>query len=80
VRALQVSGLLLVIVGVVGIGLHFGANFDDVRTDEPLLVGLDFWTSVAKGEHPTLAPGTLVQFGLLALLYSYKHPALQKSA
>jgi hypothetical protein len=80
VRALQISGLMLVVAGVVGIGLHFGANYDDLRADEPLLAGLDFWKSVVKGEHPTLAPGTLVQFGLLALLYSYKHPALNKSA
>lgn len=80
VRALQVCGLLLVIAGVVGIGLHMNANISDVREDQPLLAGLEFWSSVVKGEHPTLAPGTLVQFGLLALLYAHKHPALSKTA
>lgn len=80
VRALQVCGLLLVIAGVVGIGLHANANFADVREAEPLLTGFEFWSAVAKGEHPTLAPGTLIHFGLLALLYAHKHPALNKTA
>jgi hypothetical protein len=34
--------------------------------------------TVVKGEAPTLAPGTLIQFGLLALLYAYRHPSLKR--
>ncbi len=80
VRALQVCGLMLVVAGVVGIGLHVNLNIADVREAEPLLTGFDFWSAVAKGDQPTLAPGTLVLFGMLALLYAYNHPALNKPA
>jgi hypothetical protein len=29
-----------------------------------------------SGATPALAPGTMVQFGLLGLLYTYRHPRL----
>ncbi|MEY4609441.1 MAG: hypothetical protein RL625_1658, partial [Gemmatimonadota bacterium] len=45
----------------------------------PSLLGLDLWVAVFRGEAPPLAPGTLVQFGLLGLLYAYKHPALSST-
>ena len=40
--------------------------------------GAAFWESVVRGEAPMLAPGTLIQFGLLALLYAYRHPSLKR--
>lgn len=79
-RALQVVMILLIIAGVVGIFLHLGSNYDFERELEPDLGGLPFWLGVIRGDLPTLAPGTLVQFGLLGLLYAYRHPALQVRA
>lgn len=75
-RALQAVMLLLVVAGPIGIFLHLRGNFEMEREFDPSLLGLDLWTAVIRGEAPTLAPGTLVQFGLLGLLYAYKHPAL----
>ncbi|MBX3131967.1 MAG: hypothetical protein KF689_01100 [Gemmatimonadaceae bacterium] len=74
-RALQVVALLLVMAGAVGMYLHFGSNMEFERELEPDLVGMPFWINVIRGATPTLAPGTLVQFGLLGLLYAYRHPA-----
>lgn len=75
-RAFQSVMLLLVIAGPVGMFLHLKGNYEMEREFDPSLLGLDLWTSVFRGEAPALAPGTLVQFGLLGLLYAYKHPAL----
>jgi hypothetical protein len=76
-RALQVVMLLLIIAGAVGVSLHLGSNYEFERELEPDLTGLPFWLGVIRGDLPTLAPGTLIQFGLLGLLYAYRHPALQ---
>jgi len=75
-RAFQVVMLALIIAGAVGIFLHFGSNYEVERELEPDLAGLPFWIEVLRGGTPTLAPGTLVQFGLLGLLYAYRHPSL----
>ena len=75
-RAFQFVMLLLVIAGPVGIFLHVKGNYEAEREFDPSLVGLDLLLEVIRGEAPMLAPGSLVQFGLLGLLYAYRHPAL----
>lgn len=75
-RAFQTVMLLFVIAGVVGVFLHLRGNVEFERELNPGLAGLTFWWEVLRGATPTLAPGTLVQFGLLGLLYGYRHPAL----
>jgi drug/metabolite transporter (DMT)-like permease len=77
VRTLQVLGLLLVIGGTIGVGLHFLGNVEAEQELNPGTAGLALLQEVVRGDAPALAPGTLVQFGLLALLYAYRHPALQ---
>jgi len=75
-RWFQAVMMLLIIAGPVGMFLHLKGNWEMERELDPSLLGLDLWVTVLRGEAPTLAPGTLVQFGLLGLLYAYKHPAL----
>lgn len=75
-RAFQTVMLMLVVAGPVGMFLHVKGNYEAEREFDPSLLGLDLWLEVFRGEAPTLAPGTLVQFGLLGLLYAYRHPAL----
>ncbi len=82
VRTIQVIALLMVLSGAVGVFFHGEENLEHAREDaqeysEPTS-GSAFWMSVAKGEAPMLAPGTMIQFGLLALLFAYKHPALKR--
>lgn len=78
-RVLQVVMLLLVVAGTVGVFLHLGGNYEFERELEPDLAGMPFWIEVIRGATPTLAPGTLIQFGLLGLLYAYRHPVLTAS-
>ena len=75
-RWFQAVMMLLIIAGPVGMFLHLRGNWEAERDFDPSLLGLDLWVTVLRGEAPTLAPDTLVQFGLLGLLYAYKHPAL----
>ncbi|MEX2181559.1 MAG: hypothetical protein WD771_05915 [Gemmatimonadaceae bacterium] len=75
-RAFQVVMLLLIVAGTVGVALHSWGNFEFERELNPDSAGLEFWIEVLRGATPMLAPGTLVQFGLLGLLYAYRHPAL----
>jgi hypothetical protein len=78
-RVLQVVMLLMIIAGTVGVFFHFGGNYEFERELEPDLAGWPFWLEVIRGAAPTLAPGTLVQFGLIGLLYAYRHPLLDKT-
>lgn len=75
-RALQVLMMLLIVAGLVGTVLHLRENIAAEEELNPGTGGLDFWWEVVRGDMPLLAPGTLIQFGLLGLLYAYKHPAL----
>jgi len=73
-RMFQVVMLLLIIGGTAGLLFHLGANYDFERELNPDSTGMAFWLEVVRGDMPTLAPGTLIQFGLLGLLYGYRHP------
>lgn len=75
-RTFQVIMLLMVVAGTVGIVLHVRENVATELDINPGSSGLAFWIEVVRGDLPTLAPGTLIQFGLLGLLYAYRHPAL----
>jgi hypothetical protein len=75
-RTLQVVSLFLIISGAVGVYFHLTGNIEATKEFEPDLAGLPFWVDVIRGAAPSLAPGTMVQFGLLGLLYAYRHPAL----
>ena len=78
-RSFQAVMMLLIIAGPVGIYLHISGNYEMEREFDPSLLGLNLWMAVIRGEAPSLAPGTLVQFGLLGLLYAYRHPLLSSS-
>lgn len=75
-RTFQVMMILLILGGTTGSILHLRGNIASEREFDPSLTGLPFWIEVLRGEDPLLAPGTLIQFGLLGLLYAYRHPAL----
>jgi len=67
---------LLILAAPVGIYFHLTGNYTTEHDFDPSVFGLDLWLTVIRGEAPSLAPGTLAQFGLLGLLYSWRHPAL----
>lgn len=77
IRALQATMVLFLVAGIAGVGFHFrgGAEFQ-VEIDP----SQSRWEIVKKVMRtkapPVLAPGLMVQLGLVGLVYAYRHPAL----
>ncbi len=81
VRFFQIVMSLLVVAGLVGIVLHFRGSLEfQVDMDPTLSAGALFWKVMHMKAPPTLAPGALVQLGLLGLASTYRHPALRPHA
>ena len=78
IRAFQMTMAFFVVGGVVGIVLHYRGNAEFQREIDPSIKGLDlFWKVMRAKAPPALAPGTMVELGLLGLLYAFRHPALE---
>jgi len=75
-RFFQAVMWVFVIVGVVGLYLHYRGNVEFAVERDPSLSGLRLLWKALRGATPALAPGALSQLGLLGLIYGYKHPAL----
>jgi hypothetical protein len=77
-----VRSLMLLLVGcaVAGLWWHYRANVEFQLESAPSLAGFElFWEAIQGKSPPSLAPGTLIQFGLLGLVYTYRHPACAAS-
>ena len=75
-RLFRGTMILFVLSGGVGLWLHYHGNAEFELEMYPSLKGAElFWESVT-GATPTLAPGTMLELGLLGLAYTFRHPAL----
>jgi len=78
VRALQLTMLLFIVAGALGLVLHFRSTMEFQLETDPSLRGWNlYWKVLRAKAPPALAPGVLVQLGLLGLAYAYRLPALQ---
>jgi hypothetical protein len=75
-RTFQITMLLLVIAGVAGSAFHYWANEEFELEADPHMTGMALLSKVMTGPAPALAPGAMVQLGLLGLIYTFRHPAL----
>ena len=78
-RLFQLVMLLFLVIGLLGVILHFRGNVEFVLERYPTLGGVKLIWKALRGATPALAPGALAQLGLLGLLYTYGHPALAKN-
>lgn len=63
---------------VLGTYLHYRSNWEFEREmDATAAVPATLWRAM-RGGTPALAPGALLQLGLLGLLVTYRHPALTR--
>jgi len=77
VRFIQAAMALFILAGCVGMVLHYRGNMEFQLDIDPSLGGWALFDKVVRAKAPpTLAPGTLIQLGLLGLIYAYRHPAL----
>ena len=74
---LMLAGALYVVAGAVGIYLHLDGNRAFELEMYPDLTGLSLLAETVTGATPALAPGTMIQIGLLALVIAW--PALWPS-
>ena len=74
-RAFQAVMVIAVLSGVAGTAFHFGSNVQLEREIGPDRPGGEIFRAAVGGGTPTLAPGAMIQLGLLGLLATYRHPA-----
>jgi hypothetical protein len=74
VRALQGLMGLFLIAGGAGIGFHYQSSMEFKLETNPSLFGWALFRAVMSGKTPpVLAPGAMIQLGLLGLASSYQH-------
>ena len=77
-RLFRLTMLAFVLGGMVGLWFHLSANMEFELEMYPTLSGLKLLSKALGGAMPALAPGALVQLGLVGFLYTYQHPALSR--
>ena len=78
-RVFQGMMLLFVVSGFVGLWMHYQGNVEFELEMYPTMKGLELFWEALRGATPTLAPGTMIQLGLLGLVLTFRHPALTRS-
>lgn len=69
---LQVTMVLFVAAGLLGMYLHYQANVEFQREVDPSITGRAlFWKAMMAKTPPALAPGSMSQLGLIGLAYAY---------
>jgi len=77
---LRVAMIPLVVGGALGVLLHYNGGLEfQVDMDPTLSRWQLFWKVVRMQAPPALAPGILVQLGLLGLVSSYRDPLTRRS-
>ncbi len=75
-RAFQGVMIACIVAGLVGIFLHYRGNVEFELERDPTLRGFALFWETIRGATPALAPGAMVQLGLLGLLFGFRHPVL----
>jgi multisubunit Na+/H+ antiporter MnhB subunit len=78
IRALQATMVVFVIAGGAGVAFHFQGGAEFQKEIDPTQSRWVVFTKVMRAKAPpVLAPGLMVQLGLVGLAYAYRHPALE---
>ncbi len=80
IRGIQALMALFIVSGVVGMAFHYKANSEFELERSPGLTGFSLFRESLSGATPALAPGTMIELGLIGLAYTYRHPRLDDSA
>ena len=73
-RVFQVFMFLFVASGTLGIYLHYQSNVEFELEMNPSATRRELIWESLTGAMPLLAPGTMVQLGVVGLLYTFRHP------
>ena len=69
-RAVRTVMVLILVSGVLGLYLHYRGNVEFERERRPQVGGWTLFREAMMGATPALAPGAMIQLGLLGLLYA----------
>jgi hypothetical protein len=76
-RALQFTMVLFVLASGAGMALHYGGAAEFQVSIDPSLSAWELAKKVLRGQSPpVLAPGVMLQLGLIGLVYAYRHPII----
>jgi hypothetical protein len=79
VTALRIAMVLFIASGALGVLLHYNGNREFQTELDPSLTGWALFAKVVTAKAPpAMAPGAMVQLGLIGLLFTYRHPALSR--
>jgi hypothetical protein len=72
-------GLMVVCAasGILGVLLHYRGNVEFELEMYPDLHGWKLFKEAMMGATPALAPGAMVQIGLVGLAWTFRHPAFK---
>jgi hypothetical protein len=77
VQLLRTVMTLFLAGGALGMYLHFQVNLEFQLEMDPALSGRAlFEKAILAKAPPALAPGAMIQLGLIGLAYTFRHPAL----
>ena len=76
---LRWTGVLQILSGLTGLVLHYLSNVEFELEMQPDAGGAGLVWAALTGAIPALAPGAMVQLGLLGVLGTYAHPLLSRS-
>jgi hypothetical protein len=80
-RALQALMLTFVAAGFTGIYFHYRGSVEFRLEANPSLAGRElFWAAIRNKAPPALAPGTMIELGLIGLAYISTAPPRRLSA
>lgn len=69
-RTFRVIMTAFLVSGVLGVYLHYRGNVEFERERRPQATGWQLFREAMMGATPALAPGAMIQLGLLGLLYT----------
>ncbi len=79
-RLVQITMLLFIAAGIVGMYLHYRANVEFQREVDPAIAGRELLIKAMTAKTPpALAPGSMSQLGLIGLAYTYRYPVRRRS-
>lgn len=79
-RLFQATMLMFTAAGLVGMWLHYRSNVEFELEMSPAISSADLFREAMTGAIPALAPGTMIQLGLVGLLSTYRHPVFRLDA
>ncbi|MGH7481758.1 MAG: hypothetical protein ACRELV_06345 [Longimicrobiales bacterium] len=80
VRAFVAIMTLFIAAGLLGLYLHYRGNTMFELEMDASTGGLALFWRAMRGATPALAPGALIQLGMIGLIAAFRHPALRHDA